>query len=310
MFMVPTVPTFRVWMGFASYWGGDAGDAKWRTSRTSPSTSTRSLTFAWRNSKSGFSTRALTLSLEPVMKLSSASTRRPRASRASQRCEPMKPAPPETTARSCLLVAANTSICEAVAAHDHRVVDVAPIHDHRPAHRSLQAPHVEMAKLVPLRDHDQRVCARGQTICVLRVLDRRQLDARALHRRRVVGAHMRAGGKQDPGDVQARRLSEVVGVGLEGQAEQPDDFLVELLEAVTQLVDHEHPLVTVDVHDCVEQLGVIVETLSERRQRLDIFRKTRAAPANADVEVARPDALVEPHALGHELRVGVDALAD
>src|SRR6266446_6911455 len=49
-----------------------------------------------------------------------------------------------------------------------------------------------------------------------------------------------AGREQDPCDVQAGRLSEVVGVGLEGQAEQADHLLVELLEAVPQLVDHEH----------------------------------------------------------------------
>src|SRR6266852_1047534 len=160
MFIVPSVPTFKVWMGFASYWGGDAGDAKWRTKRTSPSTTTCSLTFAWRNSKSGFSTRLLTLVREPVMKLSSASTRTPCAIRASHRCEPMKPAPPETTARSLELVAADTPVGEADAPHGGRVVDVAPVDDHRPAHRRFEAAEGEVAELVPLGDHDQRVGAR------------------------------------------------------------------------------------------------------------------------------------------------------
>ncbi len=31
MFIVPSVPTFRVWMGLASYCGGEAGEAKCRT---------------------------------------------------------------------------------------------------------------------------------------------------------------------------------------------------------------------------------------------------------------------------------------
>ncbi len=31
MFIVPIVPTFSVWIGFASYCGGDAGDAKCNT---------------------------------------------------------------------------------------------------------------------------------------------------------------------------------------------------------------------------------------------------------------------------------------
>src|SRR5260370_33428338 len=109
------------------------------------------------------------------MKLSSASTRRPRASNASHRCEPMKPAPPETTALSFFaLVAANASIGEAMPAHDGGGVDVAPVHDHRPAHGGLQAPRVEVAKLVPPLDHHHPGGARRQTARVLLAPDRRR----------------------------------------------------------------------------------------------------------------------------------------
>src|SRR5260370_40723555 len=109
-----------------------------------------SLTLDGRNWKSGLWVSVPRLSREPVMKLSSASTRMPRSSRASHRCEPMKPAPPETTALS--LVAADTSIGETEVAHDLRVVDVAAVHDHRTAHRGLDATEGEAAELVPLRD--------------------------------------------------------------------------------------------------------------------------------------------------------------
>src|SRR5437763_6283468 len=129
----------------------------------------RSLTFACRNSKSGFSESAWKFSLEPVMKLSSARTRVPRASKASQRCEPMKPAPPETTARS--LVAADTPIGEPEPAHHHGIVDVASIHDHRPAHGCFQPPQVEMPELIPLGDHDQSIGADRQAVSVTRVFD-------------------------------------------------------------------------------------------------------------------------------------------
>src|SRR5438445_11156825 len=127
-----------------------------------------SLTFAWRNSKSGFSLSVLTLSLEPVMKLSSARTRLPRASKASHRCEPMKPAPPDTTARS--LVAADTPIGETQLAHHHGIVDVAPVHDHRPAHGPFQSRQVEVPELVPLGDHHEGVGAVRRAVCVAHVL--------------------------------------------------------------------------------------------------------------------------------------------
>src|SRR5712692_3073136 len=123
-----------------------------------------SLTFDWRNSKSGLSVSVPTLSREPVMKLSSASTRMPRFSRASHRCDPMKPAPPEMTALCLLLVAADTPISETEIAHHLRVVDVAAVDDHRPAHRGFDAAEVEPAELVPLRDHNQRVGARSEVV--------------------------------------------------------------------------------------------------------------------------------------------------
>src|SRR6202022_4081435 len=163
--------------------------------RTSPSTSTRSLTLAWRNSKSGCSTSPRRLSFETVMKLSSASTRMPRASRASHKCEPMKPAPPETTARSFVLVAADTPVREPELAHCGRVVDVAPVHDHRHPHRRLDTVEVEVAKLVPLRDDDQRIAAVGDAVRIAHVLDLRQLDARAFHGRGIVGADVCARGE-------------------------------------------------------------------------------------------------------------------
>src|SRR6266852_8404764 len=230
-----------------------------------------SLTFDWRNSKSGLSVSAPTLSREPVMKLSSASTRMPRFSRASHRCDPMKPAPPETTALSLLLVAADTSIRETEIAHELRVVNVAAVHDHGPAHRGFDAAEVEPAELVPLRDHNQRVGARGEVIRIARVLDLGQLDSRTFHRGGIEGANLRAGREQHPCDVDARCFTQVIGVGFEGETEEPDDSVVEALEAFTELIDDEHALVSVDVHDSVEQLGVIVEALGQRRERLHIF---------------------------------------
>src|SRR5690349_8440687 len=116
------------------------------------------LTSSCRNSKSGLPWRWRMFWAEPVMKLSSARTLTPRASRASQRWEPMNPAPPETTARGlCGLLAANAAIREAQAFHGRGVVDVAAVDDHRPAHELLDARHVELAELVPLRDQNDGV---------------------------------------------------------------------------------------------------------------------------------------------------------
>src|SRR5260370_40661052 len=97
------------------------------------------LTSTWRNSKSGLPCSDFRFCEEPVMKLSSARTRMPRSSSALQRCEPMNPAPPETTARG--LFAANAAIGEAQASHRLGVVDVSAVHDDWAAHQLLDAPH-------------------------------------------------------------------------------------------------------------------------------------------------------------------------
>src|SRR5258706_3702509 len=101
----------------------------------------------------------------------------------------MKPAPPETTARGFagLLLAANSSIREPMAAHDGRVVDVAPVDHDRLPHRALEAAQVEVAKLVPFSDHDHGVGAGGRLVSALHVLDVRPDAAGA--RPRAPGAY-------------------------------------------------------------------------------------------------------------------------
>src|SRR5438132_4133733 len=165
------------------------------------------------------------------MKLSRASTRVSRATSASHRCEPMKPAPPETTALG--LFAANAAIRETQASHEPRVVDVAAIDDDGVAHQLLDPRHVQLPELVPFRDEDERVSTGGHRIRVLQILDLRKQDPGSLDRRRVIGTDLGARREQDLRDVDARRLAHVVGVGLEGEAEETDDTSWELVEALT-----------------------------------------------------------------------------
>src|SRR5947207_8750771 len=163
------------------------------------------LTSTWLSWKSGLSCRARTLSGEPVMKLSRARTLLPLARSASQRCEPMNPAPPEMTARG--LLPANAAVGEAQVSHGDRVVDVSAVHDDRMAHELLDARHVELAELIPLRDQHDRVGAGRDLVRILQVLDVGQQEPRAVHRRRVVGAHIGSGRQQNFGDTDARRVT-------------------------------------------------------------------------------------------------------
>src|SRR5712691_11106364 len=119
------------------------------------------------------------------MKLSIVNTRMPWFSRAAQRCDPMKPAPPETTARGLAppaLLAANAAVREAQAAHRVRDVDVAPVDHNRRSHRGLEAREVELAELVPLGHDHHRVRAGRELVRVRGVLELGEQSPRALHR--------------------------------------------------------------------------------------------------------------------------------
>src|SRR6266550_3223077 len=268
------------------------------------------LTSAWRNSKSGLPWSDTRFWCEPVMKLSSASTRMPRSSNSWHRCEPMKPAPPETTARGRALLAANAAIGEAKAAHRFRVVDVSSVHDDRAAHELLDACHVELAELIPLGDQDDRVRPRRNLVRTLQILHLREEHPGSLHRGRVISSDLSAGSKQDLGDADAWRLAHVVGIGFESKSEQTDHPPWELIQRLAQQVNHDHALVAIDLHHGLQKLRVIVEPFGDCGQCSDIFGKATSAPSNTGVEVGRADSLVEAHALRDQLRIGSKPPAD
>src|SRR2546423_2347146 len=241
------------------------------------------LTSAWRTSKSGLPRRWRRLSGEPVMKLWSASTRTPRSRRPEHRCEPMNPAPPETTARG--LFAANAAISETETPQQGGVVDVAPVDDDRSAHQLFHSCHVQLPELVPLGDEHERIRTGGHLVRVLPIFHFRQQHLRALDRGRVVSANFGAGSEQDARNVDARRLAHVVGVRLEGEPKQSDDATGQLLEQLAQHVDDYHALVAVDLHHGMQQSRVILVAFGYRGQGSDIFRKAGTSLSDSCVQV-------------------------
>src|SRR5688572_30059460 len=109
--------------------------------------------------------RCAIFSGEPVMKLSMHTTRAPRPRRNSQRCEPMKPAPPVIRARIELALAGqNRSATDGVVLepeppHPLGLPDVPAVEDHRPPHEPPDPLQVEELELVPLGDEGQPVGA-------------------------------------------------------------------------------------------------------------------------------------------------------
>src|SRR5437867_10974868 len=110
--------------------------------------------------------RCATLSGVPLRKLSRQMTSSPSARKRSQRCEPMKPAPPVTRMRAiadwlggAYDRAPDGEVGEAVLAHDLGLVEVAAVEDDRAAEEPLHAREVRPAELVPLGHDEERVGA-------------------------------------------------------------------------------------------------------------------------------------------------------
>src|SRR5262245_36260367 len=111
--------------------------------------------------KRGWAARDRMLSGEPVMKLSAHTTVQPCSRRNSQRCEPMKPAPPGMRTRMRGRAAgalgaqdgptADGVVLEAEATHPLRFPHVPAVEDHGPAHDAAQPLEVQELELVPLR---------------------------------------------------------------------------------------------------------------------------------------------------------------
>ena len=77
-----------------------------------------------------------------------------------------------------------------------------------------------------------------------------------------------------------------------------------------QLADDAALLQVIDLDDGVQELEVVAGVAGELLERLHVLGKAGAAVADAGLQEVRPDAVVEPHAVGHGAHVGAHVLAD
>jgi hypothetical protein len=136
------------------------------------------------------------------------------------------------------------------------------------------------------------------------------LPGRVRHRDRVVGDDAAPFADQDVAQGDRRRAAQVIGIRLERQPEQPDRAAVQLPEQVAQVVDDRDALAAVYLHHRTQDLRVRAVAGRDVLERLDVLREAAAAVADPGVEEARPDPSVVAHALGDQLHVGADPVAD
>src|SRR6266545_4686158 len=185
------------------------------------------------NSKRGSRMWAI-LSIEPVRRLSMQTISQPRASRKSQRWEPMKPAPPVTSTRTAPSsdgqdgLSPDRVVLEAEAPHALRLVEVPPVENERAAHQAPQPLQIEKPELVPLGDQGDRVRPLGGIIGRLAEGDaggQEPLGIAIGHR--IVGADARARRLELADDLEALGVAHVVGIRLEREPQDGDRLVIQ-----------------------------------------------------------------------------------
>src|SRR5512138_752892 len=179
---------------------------------------------SWRISSNRCSSRRWAmLRLLPVKKLSTQITSWPSARSRSQRCEPMKPAPPVTSIRMPLPLSAATvavaperDIAETSSLHPVRLVQVAAIHHNRALQGALDPLEIRVAILVPVGDDDQCVAVGQNLILISTVSDLvAKMFLRLLQGLRIVGTDRCPHVQQPFDDCKGRCFAHIVGTRLE-----------------------------------------------------------------------------------------------
>src|SRR5262245_34772526 len=114
-----------------------------------------------RNMNFGLANNGAMLSRSPVSRLSTQMTSWPSRRKRSQRCDPMKPAPPVTRMRAISALyhrrTSDREIREAHLAHRLRFPKVSAVEDHRFLEHSADAIEIGTAKFVPLGNDEQSI---------------------------------------------------------------------------------------------------------------------------------------------------------
>ena len=104
--------------------------------------------------------------------------------------------------------------------------------------------------------------------------------------------------QQPADDVEGGGVAEVVGIGLEGEAENTDCFALEDLQVVLELLDDGEVLALVHLNSGLEQGHGVVVFAARVDQRPDVLAEAAAPPADASAKELRSDPLVEADSPG------------
>src|SRR5450755_1936502 len=159
--------------------------------------------------------------------------------------------------------ATDAAIDEALVLDLRTLIDVTSVDQHRAAHRAADHLHIQRLELVPFSYDDQGIRLLRDLVWTLAERHHihmyaiaRQCLAPGLARHRIVYADRRALGRDPADNVDRGSFAHIIGVGLEGEAEDADCAVAQRAEDICYLGDDQAALIVVDVHNGAQQLGM------------------------------------------------------
>jgi len=208
---------------------------------------------------------------------------------------------------------ADTEIREAMFDHVVRIVQVAAIDDDGVAKSLVEALEVERSELRPIREDEEGVGVFSGFVCVAGVAEIGSCGKNllgTLHGGGVEGNDRTTLGEEHLDEFNCRRLADIVGFALEGEAEDAEPLAAKGPQSRTYLAEEPLLLLDVDLFDFCEEVEVDAQLLCYGAEGGYVLGEAGTAVTDAGTKEFWADACVEAHAARHLLDVGVGGFAE
>ena len=195
--------------------------------------------------------------------------------------------------------------------HHFRRIHIAQIDEDRFVQQGFDPVEVQRPIFVPLGHEDQGVGPITGFVGVGAILDARQEPGGLRHGSRVMGPDQGTVFEQGRDDGKGRSVPNVIGFGLEGQAENSQGFPgLTAAEGNSDLSCHARFLGGIDFDNGLDNATGNPAFLRNAQQRLGILGKARTAITRPRMQKLLANATIQPHAARQILHVGPDFLTD
>jgi hypothetical protein len=158
---------------------------------------------------------------------------------------------------------------------------VPAIDDQRASHGFVNAPPVELLEFLPFGDNQQSLGVARRSTGIGGAIEVREAAASFFHGLRIIGAKARAGVTKALDQLHRGSEADVVGIGLEGQAEDANLLVLEHPERIVNDPEKTIDTLAIDALGFAQHGEIHAVALGETNEGLKILGEAESAEAEA-----------------------------